>query len=50
MGDFVNNKFNGSGEIKFNNGDTYKGLLIDNIFNGLGIYNYQNGNIYEGQF
>ncbi len=39
---------NGEGEIKFNDGQKYKGSFKSGLKDGFGIMNWSNGNQYQG--
>lgn len=49
-GDFVDNKFNGIGRVRFKNGEVFVGRFIDNMREGHGKFFYDNGDIYIGEF
>ena len=47
-GDFVKNRFEGQGELKYKNGNNYNGQFLKNQFSGLGVFTYkpnENNNI-----
>ena len=49
-GDFINNKKEGKGRIKFLESNViYEGTFINDNIEGYGIFKYTNGNIYEGE-
>jgi len=50
IGNFENNKKNGYGIEKYNDGSQYEGNFLNNLKSGKGIYKFQNGEIYEGNF
>jgi hypothetical protein len=39
---------NGKKNIRYTNGDFYRGYMINHLKNGYGVYIYNNGDIYEG--
>ena len=47
-GNFLKNKKNGKGTLKFANGDVYKGNFADDKMEGNGDYYFSNGDIWEG--
>ena len=49
-GELLNGEPHGSGTMKLNNGDTYKGLFAEGLFNGEGTYTWTNGAVYRGEF
>ena len=49
IGNFENDEFS-EGELKWINGDNYKGNFKDGIFNGYGNIKINNGSEYEGNF
>lgn len=40
----------GAGEIQYENGRVYKGVVSKGVPNGFGFFTWPNGNYYEGQF
>lgn len=49
-GDFVNNKMDGKGQIRFlENGEEYEGDFQNGQINGQGIFRWPNGDVYEGE-
>jgi len=50
MGNWGNDKMNGSGRIQFFSGATYEGDFVDNCFNGKGQYTWPNGSRFDGKF
>ena len=49
-GEFLNNKKNGYGILKYNNGDEYHGDFINDKMEGNGEYHFSNGDSWEGVF
>ena len=49
-GHFYQNKKNGPGYIKYENGDCYQGNLVNDKLEGNGNYYYANGVVWEGTF
>ena len=49
-GQFINEKKEGKGIYKYNNGEKYEGEYKNNLRNGFGIYTYKDGYIYKGQW
>ncbi|MCL2378337.1 MAG: TIR domain-containing protein [Defluviitaleaceae bacterium] len=50
VGDFLNNRAQGKGILKYPNGAVYEGDFINNRQHGKGIITYPNGKVYEGDF
>ncbi len=46
----MDDKKNGSGVLRYDNGDVYEGQWKNNQRNGKGIYHYKNGDVFEGEF
>ena len=38
------------GEIKFENGDTYQGILEGRVFNGKGRFTHKSGDVFQGEY
>ena len=47
---YENDKKEGKGIYKYDNGDIYEGYFKNDKKEGKGIYKYKNGDIYEGDF
>ena len=43
-------KFDGSGTLKYPNGEIYEGEWSENKMHGKGVYTYKDGRIYQGDF
>ena len=43
-------KFDGFGQFKYPNQETYEGEWSENKMHGKGIYKYKDGRIYDGDF
>ena len=50
MGNWDNDKMNGSGRIQFSSGASYEGEFLNNCFNGKGQYTWPNGSSFHGIF
>ena len=50
MGNWDNDKMNGSGQIQFSSGAIYEGEFVNNCFHGKGQYTWPNGSRFEGMF
>lgn len=50
IGDWVDAKKHGEGELIYANGDRFRGQWLDDRASGFGVFAYQNGNRYEGQW
>jgi len=50
VGDWVDAKKEGEGELIYHNGDRFNGQWSDDRASGYGVFKYANGNRYEGQW
>ena len=50
VGDFLNDKRTGCGEIVYSGGDSYVGEFRESKFHGNGTYFWKNGEKWEGTF
>ncbi|OMJ85234.1 hypothetical protein SteCoe_13470 [Stentor coeruleus] len=50
QGDMKNGKFNGFGQIIFQDGQRYIGEIENNMYKGFGVYYYDDARIYLGEF
>ncbi|XP_028917676.1 MORN repeat-containing protein 2 isoform X1 [Ornithorhynchus anatinus] len=50
VGNWKNDKMNGSGRLEHPSGAVYEGQFKDNKFHGLGTYTFPNGAKYSGNF
>lgn len=49
IGDWVEGKKHGSGELHYVNGDIFRGDWKGDFATGLGVLQYSNGDVYNGQ-
>lgn len=50
IGQFIRNRRDGEGRIKYNSGDSYIGQFKQNLFHGKGKFTYANGDVYKGHW
>lgn len=50
VGCIIGDCTNGTGNLRYSNGDRYEGGFKDGLKHGRGTYNYANGDVYEGEY